>query len=69
MENKNQRRTQKAENFKIETTYENLLLNKIEMKFCRMITGAGKFASNLGIRSELGKFPLHIEIIKGTHLI
>ena len=64
MENKNQRRTQKAENFKIETSYENLLLNKIEMKFCRMITGAGKFASNLGIRSELGKFPLHIEIIK-----
>ena len=64
MENKNLSKTKKAENFKIENTYAGHLLNKIEMKFCRIVTGARKYASNIGIRSELGRYPLHIEIIK-----
>ena len=49
MENKNQCRTQKAEKFKIDTTYQYLLLNKIEMKSCRMITSY----NFLTLKSEL----------------
>ena len=59
MENKNLSKTKKAENFKIENTYAGHLLNKIEMKFCRIVTGAGKYASNIGIKSELGRYPLY----------
>ena len=34
------------------------------MKFCKLLLGVGKRATNLATLSELGRFPLHFDITK-----
>ena len=49
--------------FKIERAYEGIQQEKINIKFCKFILNVNKYACNNGVRGELGRYPLHIDII------
>ena len=40
------------------------LSERLHMKFCKLLLGVGKRATNLATLSELGRFPLHFDITK-----
>ena len=41
-----------------------MLCEKLHIKFCKRITGVHKKASNFAVLSELGRFPLHFDVLK-----
>lgn len=45
-------------------TFSNLPAEKLHIKFCKTVLGVNKKATNLATLSELGRFPLHYDVIK-----
>ena len=43
-------------------------MEKLNMKFCKYIMGVSKTCTNIGIYSELGRFPLYIDMLKQTFM-
>jgi hypothetical protein len=39
-------------------------VEKLNMKFCKFIMGVSKTCTNVGIYSELGRYPLYIDMLK-----
>lgn len=54
----------KSNNIQIENIFTNLGCEKLHLKFLKRIIGVHKNASNFAILSELGRFPLHFDIVK-----
>ena len=48
----------------VDQAYPKLLSERLHMKFCKLLLGVGKRATNLATLSELGRFPLHFDITK-----
>lgn len=48
----------------IDEGFHNLKSEKLHLKFCKFLLGVSKKATNLATLSELGRFPLHFDIIK-----
>ena len=48
----------------IDKAFHNLKSEKLHLKFCKYLLGVGKKATNLATLSELGRFPLHFDILK-----
>lgn len=48
----------------IEKIYSKLLCEKLHLKFCKFILGVNKKSTNFGVLSELGRFPLHFNIVQ-----
>jgi hypothetical protein len=48
-----------------ETIYDwgNLPVEKVHLKFCKLYLGVGRKTSNIASRSELGKYPLIINVL------
>ena len=44
--------------------FSNLVSEKLHLKFCKKILGTHKKSSNIAVLSELGRFPLHFDIVK-----
>ena len=44
--------------------HSNQLCDKLHIKFCKSILGVHKSATNFAVLSELGRFPLHFDILK-----
>ena len=44
--------------------YSSTLCDKLHLKFCKSILGVHKSATNFAVLSELGRFPLHFDIIR-----
>ena len=44
--------------------YLNPLCEKLHIKFCKFILGVNKKATNFAVLSELGRFPMHFDIVK-----
>ena len=54
----------KKEDMPIDQIYLNLLCEKLHIKFSKFILGVNKKATNFAVLSELGRFPIHFDIIK-----
>jgi hypothetical protein len=54
------------------TSFDNIyygsLCEKIHLKFCKFILGVHKRTTSIAVLSELGRFPLYFNIIKGMLL-
>jgi hypothetical protein len=48
----------------LDQIYLNLEIEKLHIKFSKYILGVNKRATNFATLSELGRFPLHFDIIK-----
>ena len=48
----------------VDKIYSNQLCDKLHIKFCKSILGVHKSATNVAVLSELGRFPLHFDILK-----
>ena len=48
----------------IEEAFHDLKSEKLHLKFCKFLLGVSKKATNLATLSELGRFPLHFDIVK-----
>lgn len=48
----------------VDKIYSNTLCDKLHFKFCKSILGVHKSATNFAVLSELGRFPLHFDIIR-----
>ena len=55
----------KKENPFLDNIYSGSLCEKIHLKFCKLILGVHKRTTNIAVLSELGRFPLYFNIIKG----
>ena len=44
--------------------FTNMRCEKLHMKFCKSVLGVHKNATNFGVQSELGRFPLYFNMIK-----
>ena len=55
-------------NTQIETLFNNFKthVEKLHSKFCKQVLMLHKYSSNIGVRSELGRYPTVIYIIKNT---
>lgn len=53
-----------SSNCSIERVYSNLLCEKLHPKFCKSILGLHKSTTNFAVLSELGRFPLHFDILR-----
>ena len=51
--------------YSLDNIYSNLLCDKVHIKFCKFILGVHKKTTNFGVLSEVGRFPLHFDIVKG----
>jgi hypothetical protein len=58
----------KKENPSFDNIYSGSLCEKIHLKFCKFILGVHKRTTNIAVLSELGRFPLYFNIIKGMLL-
>ena len=58
----------KKENPSFDNIYSGSLCEKIHLKFCKFSLGVHKRTTNIAVLSELGRFPLHFNIIKGMLL-
>lgn len=47
-----------------EFLYSNLLCEKLHLKFCKSILGLHKSTTDFAVQSELGRFPLHFDILR-----
>jgi len=54
----------KKDDISFDKIYPNLFADKLHIKFCKFILGVNKKATNFAVLSELGRFPLHFDIIK-----
>ena len=52
-----------------EQIYNNLECESLHMKLCKYILGVNQKSTNFAIRSELGRFPIHLTIIKNIHVL
>jgi hypothetical protein len=52
----------------LDQIYLNLEIEKLHIKFSKYILGVNKRATNFATLSELGRFPLHFDIIKSMIL-
>ena len=48
--------------------YNNLECESLHMKLCKYILGVNQKSTNFAVRSELGRFPIHLTIIKNILL-
>ncbi len=44
--------------------YNNIYAEKLHVKFCKHIFGTHKKSCKLAVLSELGRFPIHFDIVK-----
>ena len=51
-------------NIPIDQIFSKLHCEKLHLKFCKFLLGVHKKSTNLAIQSELGRFPLHFDILK-----
>ena len=54
----------KKENISVDTIYSRILCEKLHIKFCKYILGVNRKSTNFAVLSELGRFPLHYDIVK-----
>jgi len=54
----------KKDDISFDKIYPNLFADKLHIKFCKFILGVNKKATHFAVLSELGRFPLHFDIIK-----
>ena len=47
----------------LETMFDDLHIEKLNVKFCKYLLGVNKKASNLAVRGELGRYPLLIDVV------
>ncbi|XP_071132876.1 uncharacterized protein [Mytilus edulis] len=58
----------KKEDISFEKLYSGLPCEKLHIKFCKFILGVHKKTTNAAVLSELGRFPIYFNIIKGMLL-
>jgi hypothetical protein len=51
-------------NIPIDQIFSNLHCEKLHLKFCKFLLGVHKKSTNFAVQSELGRFPLHFDILK-----
>ena len=51
-------------NIPIDQIFSKLHCEKLHLKFCKFLLGVHKKSTNLAVQSELGRFPLHFDILK-----
>ena len=51
-------------NVPLNKMFTNMRCEKLHMKFCKSVLGVHKKATNFGVQSELGRFPLYFNMIK-----
>lgn len=51
-------------NCTIDKIYSNLFCEKLHLKFCKSVLGVHKTATNFAVLSDLGRFPLHLDIVR-----
>lgn len=56
----------KKADFKLENLVENLLCDKLQLKFLKYISRMHKKAPNMGVLSEFGRYPLYINVLVNT---
>ena len=54
----------KKDDLPIDQIHLNLLCEKLHIKFSKFVLGVNKKATNFAVLSELGRFPIHFDIIK-----
>ena len=47
----------------LETMFDDLHIEKLNVKFCKYLLGVNKKASNLAVRGELGRYPFLIDVV------
>jgi hypothetical protein len=51
-------------NIPIDQIFSKLHCEKLHLKFCKFLLGVHKISTNFAVQSELGRFPLHFDILK-----
>ena len=51
-------------NIPIDQIFSKLHCEKLHLKFCKFLLGVHKKSTNFAVQSELGRFPLHFDILK-----
>ena len=57
----------KGSTYKLEELYEDFTPEKVHAKFCKYITGAKKYTTNIAAKGETGRFPLAINAFNDDH--
>jgi hypothetical protein len=48
----------------LDTIFNNLMCEKMHIKFCKSLLGIHRTSTNFVVVSELGRFPIHFDILK-----
>ena len=48
----------------LDTVYSKIECEKLHIKFCKRVLGVHQKSTNFAVLSELGRFPIHYQIIK-----
>lgn len=54
----------KEDNILLDHIYSNTTCEKLHTKECKFLLGVHKKSTNFAVLSELGRFPLHFDIVK-----
>ena len=54
--------SKKGKTRSLETMFDDLHIEKLNVKFCKYLLGVNKKASNLAVSGELGRYPLLIDV-------
>lgn len=52
------------ESIPLDTVYSKIECEKLHIKFCKRVLGVHQKSTNFAVLSELGRFPIHYQIIK-----
>ena len=55
--------SKKGKTRSLETMFDDLHIEKLNLKFCKYLLGVNEKASNLTVRGELGRYPLLIDVV------
>ena len=55
--------TRLAHGLEMDQFFSKLHCEKLRLKFCKFLLGVHKKSTNLAVQSELGRFPLHFDIL------
>jgi hypothetical protein len=53
--------------FSLNTIFNNLMCEKMHIKFCKSLLGIHRTSINFAVLSELGRFPIHFDILTAMH--
>ena len=51
------------ESIPLDTVYSKIECEKLHIKFCKRVLGVHQKSTNFAVLSELGRFPIHYQII------